>query len=321
MVSKSVLFEGEIMLLKQLEYLVTVVEARTMVEASEILCVSHQNVSKVIKQLENELGFKVIERGRNKIVLTEKGEKLYFYSKQMLDLKKQIENINPLNHVLKSKNEPINFLVMLGFMDTFKTTINRFNAKYDEITCFVEYNEPNYITQKLKNKDSKYQLFITVFEKNDFMQNYEILNNDYEIIVFTEEQMCLVVKELYPLKNTSKINFDELKNIPIIIHRASVEQQNFFLQCICDRGFKSTKIQQTSIAQECGKAVAQGVAATIGTVYSFFNSSSVSKERNDIIMVPIIPQINIIHVAFIKKDASDEVKKLAYYLKTLFCKT
>ena len=87
------------MRLEQLEYLVIVAETHSMSTTSRLLHVTHQNISKAIRLLEEEMGFTILNRGKQGMTLTEKGTELYGYAKQMMSLKQKIQQLaQPLSN-------------------------------------------------------------------------------------------------------------------------------------------------------------------------------------------------------------------------------
>lgn len=72
--------------IRQLLYFVTIVEEGTISAAGRKLHLSQPPLSMQIKQLEEELGTVLFERGARQITLTETGQSLYRYAKEILEL-------------------------------------------------------------------------------------------------------------------------------------------------------------------------------------------------------------------------------------------
>lgn len=75
----------------QILYFSTVVEEGTISGAAKRLHMSQPPVSMQIKNLENELGVKLFERGARQIRLTEAGKTLYSYAQKMIEIKNTAE--------------------------------------------------------------------------------------------------------------------------------------------------------------------------------------------------------------------------------------
>ena len=64
---------------KELQYFVVCADLSSFSRASEVLYTTQPNVSKVIRSLEEKLGFEVFERDNRGIKLTRRGRQAYEY--------------------------------------------------------------------------------------------------------------------------------------------------------------------------------------------------------------------------------------------------
>lgn len=72
------------MQMNQLLHFVTVIEKESFTTAAYALHISQPSLSTSIKRLEDEIGFKLIDRSQRKITLTKEGELLYEESTQLV---------------------------------------------------------------------------------------------------------------------------------------------------------------------------------------------------------------------------------------------
>lgn len=75
---------------KQLQSFVTVVQYKSFTKAAEALFISQPTISTHIYQLEDELNTKLILRTTKSIEITPKGQELYEYAQNILELKKRM---------------------------------------------------------------------------------------------------------------------------------------------------------------------------------------------------------------------------------------
>ena len=83
----------EMLELKQLQFFKACVEEGSFSRAAEVLYTSQPNISKVIRELEQELGLKLFERGGRGITPTTEGKTLYRYASEMLQREETIANL------------------------------------------------------------------------------------------------------------------------------------------------------------------------------------------------------------------------------------
>lgn len=71
--------------LKQIQYFVACAETQSFSRAAAKLYTTQPNVSKVIRMLEEELGFELFVRNNRGIEMTEKGRRIYDYACRVVD--------------------------------------------------------------------------------------------------------------------------------------------------------------------------------------------------------------------------------------------
>ena len=87
--------------LEQLEQLVTFAECGTLLKTAEKLDVSQPTLSRSMKSLEDELGIKIFQRKKNRIILTEDGYLAVKYSKEVLN---RVDNLSTkINKAIKQR--------------------------------------------------------------------------------------------------------------------------------------------------------------------------------------------------------------------------
>ena len=104
---------------KQLQYLIVCADLQSFSKAAEVLYTTQPNVSKIIRSLEEELGFLLFDRQNRGIFLTKKGRKVYEYAC------KAVENINQLAAFAK--------------MEEGEELLISFNPSSWMAACFTEF--------------------------------------------------------------------------------------------------------------------------------------------------------------------------------------
>ena len=79
--------------MKELHYFLVCADKCSMSNAATALYTSQPNVSKVIKGLEQKLGYAVFQRDRQGIRLTKKGKVLQKYAIDIINKESKIENL------------------------------------------------------------------------------------------------------------------------------------------------------------------------------------------------------------------------------------
>lgn len=141
---------------------VEVAKERNITKASEKLNVSQPAITKQIKNLEEQLSMKLLERKSKGVELTLEGKKLYE------KIKKPIEELNTIDRqVCKEKVINIGTHNHIGSC-IFGKALNKYYLKYTNVNLNLVCEETSEMMKKLQNEELD-----IVFSKKD---NTEILN-------------------------------------------------------------------------------------------------------------------------------------------------
>ncbi len=115
---------------KQLQYLVVCADLRSFSRAAEVLYTTQPNVSKVIRSLEEELGFPIFLRENRGITLTPRGEQVYEYACRAMD---SLEGMMSLSRADSAEELRISFNPSSWFSACFA---DFYNENQEENVCF-----------------------------------------------------------------------------------------------------------------------------------------------------------------------------------------
>ena len=79
------------MTLKQLEAFVKIANNKSFTLAAKELFITQPTVSAYINNLEEELGARLFDRTTKEVELSEEGDKIYLYAKEILELSEKIQ--------------------------------------------------------------------------------------------------------------------------------------------------------------------------------------------------------------------------------------
>ena len=155
---------------KELQYFVVCADLSSFSRAAEVLYTTQPNVSKVIRSLEEKLGFEVFERDNRGIKLTRRGRQAYEYAGKILEQERQLAQIykiddreefsissNPSSWVarcftdyyIKYSDENVRYNIMEGSVNS---VIKRVGTGLDELGfIFFMDNQLQQIEYSLKS--------------------------------------------------------------------------------------------------------------------------------------------------------------------------
>lgn len=198
------LFRNMDISLENIYYFIRVVEVGTISGAAEALYVSQPNLSKIIKKLEEKLGFELFMRNDNRIRLTPKGLEFYEFAKPWCY--SVLEKINKI----KSKDNARLYIAVNQTVDFIRILEQGlFSDDFPLDKCDIEYMDPFTVVKKFK--DGSIDIAIT---SSDY---YEDLSN-YQIIPITHKRRRIIISAGNEFAGRESISFSELAGKHMVFH-------------------------------------------------------------------------------------------------------
>lgn len=216
------------MLLKQLEYFITVVECNSFTEAAEQLYISQSAISQQIKALENELDVKLMVREKRQIHLTEAGT--YFYNQGKILLKET----DFLVKETKRLGESHELILKIGYLKGYDAkelqwAIAKFTEVYPEVSLSIENGTHEELYHLLKSK----QLNVIISDQRRVFDqdyyNYELVHSDCYIEISSQNE----------ISQKNRVTTNDLKGVPCILISSKEQEEierDFYRNTL---GFKS----------------------------------------------------------------------------------
>lgn len=192
------------MTLNRFEVFHAVVESKSLTKAGEVLNMTQSGISHAIASLESELGFSLITRCRSGIYLTNNGERMLGY----------IRDILLLNDKLKQEAAAINGL------ETGIVRIGTFTSVAAQWLPYI-----------IKQFQDHHPGIVTKLFEGDYLTlEQEILSGgidcgfltlpttkSLEVIPLKKDKMLCIVSDQHPLHNAEKISFKQIEAEPLIM--------------------------------------------------------------------------------------------------------
>lgn len=179
--------------IRQLTYFVTVVEQMSFSKAAHKLHIAQPSLSNAIKNLEEEVGFRILERSTRNLELTESGQILYQRALRILLEMKIVEK--EMQEVRLTGNGELR----IGMIESVKHWIPKVIRQYED-----EFPDMQLLlTEELSGEDVKRSL--RQYETHAVITNQLIDESDILTYPLYKEALVLVLHESHPLttKNQS----------------------------------------------------------------------------------------------------------------------
>lgn len=201
--------------LQHLKYIVEVEHTGSITKAAENLFMGQPNLSKDIKDMENEIGFKIFKRSAKGVVPTDRGLEFLQYAKSIL------VQINKIESLYKDKRrDSVNFSILIPRATYISFAITEFLKKINtELMLNINIKETNSIEVINSITIGEYNLGVIRFE-NNYDQFYMSLVNEKNLKseVLWDYEYSIILSVDNRLSDREAVTQKELDQMTEIVH-------------------------------------------------------------------------------------------------------
>lgn len=196
--------------IRQLKYFQAIAEEGQISKAAKRLNMAQPPLSQQLKQLENELGVLLVERGPRQIKLTEAGQLLQDRAAQIIEL------LNSTTLELQDLNSGVRGTLSIGAVASAGTTflperIRRFHLQYPNITFQFREGNTSRILELLQNGVVEIGIARAIYDP-DLFQAHDL----------PAEPMIAAQKSTdTEKKSLPRLQISDLRDKPLLVHRSN----------------------------------------------------------------------------------------------------
>lgn len=255
--------------LYQLRILKAIVAEKSFTRASEILFISQPTLSKQIKELEKQLGIKLIIRIKNEISLTDAGKIFLQYSERILGLCE--ESCRALNDFRSGDRGKL----FIGASQTTGTylmprILALFIQDYPQINLKLHVDSTRIIVQKVLNRQIDIAIVGGRIPKK--------LNKFLKVEAFVKDELILILPKSHPFTFNKKklIKKDDLYHLSFITLNSTSTIRKFIDNVLIKN---KIEISQFNIVMELNSIEAIKKAVSLGLGAAFISLSAIENEK------------------------------------------
>jgi DNA-binding transcriptional LysR family regulator len=220
--------------IRQLQYFIEVAKLNSFTKASESLHITQPNISRMVKNLEEELGTALIDRSTKQLQLTDAGKIVYEEGQQIEQIINRIAiKISDLMNVQKGRVR-IGLPPIIG-AKFFPKILAEFHAFYPNITCeLIEYGSKK-VEQEIEAGNLDIGVVVLPVEESF-----------YHSVPFVDEEVCLLVHRDHPLADRTNVFLHELQLESFILFREDFTLHDRIIEECIRAGFQPTIIYESS---------------------------------------------------------------------------
>ncbi|MCQ2238753.1 MAG: LysR family transcriptional regulator [Bacteroidaceae bacterium] len=200
--------------IRQLKYFVGIAETGRFSDASKELFISQSAVSQQIKLLEEELGTQLFIRYKHGVTLTESGQELLPYAKQVLkSVSDCYDRIADLKGLLCGE---LNVGLTYTLEPYLRATMLRFMKAYPKVQLNAHYKNLSELLKKLRLGEIDIMLSMMPTSPHDFCESVPLL----------EYRLAAVMRKTHPLAGKKELTFDDLRHQSLILPEKGLRDRN-----------------------------------------------------------------------------------------------
>lgn len=184
--------------IRQLSYFAEVAKHKSFTKASQTLYLSQSTISKMIKNLEEELGVILIDRSGKQIELTDEGEIVFDYAQDILHRLDDLSaSLYDVMHLKKGKVK-IGLPPVIGTL-TFPSIMMEFRRQYPEIHLELAEVGAKKVEQYVEDREVDFGVVMLPVEETKF-----------DVVPFVQEDLWLLIHASHPLAKSRSVSLAEL---------------------------------------------------------------------------------------------------------------
>ncbi|MGD6816408.1 cidABC operon transcriptional activator CidR [Metabacillus sp. 113a] len=220
--------------IKHLQYFIEVVKFKSFTRAANHLFITQPTISKMIKNLEEELGVTLFERSRKKLILTDAGQVIYDQAKLIdhafRNLQMELDDLLSLKKgVIRLGLPPI---IDTGF---FPKMIGSFHEQYPDITFHLVEDGSKKIEEEVAS--GGLHAGIVVLPANE---------DEFTCLSYMEEDFRLVLHPDHRLAEQEEVTLRELESEPFILFNKDFVLHDRILTACNSAGFQPKVVSESS---------------------------------------------------------------------------
>jgi len=189
---------------KELQYFVVCADLSSFSRAAEVLYTTQPNVSKVIRSLEEKLGFEVFERDNRGIKLTRRGRQAYEYAGKILEQERQLAQIYKIDdrEEFSISSNPSSWVArcFTDYYIKYSDENVRYNIMEGRAKFKNQITDKNGNTRYLNNKEFLSKLTAETHIDELAEISTKLISNQSQIIKITILQKMVLIIEVHILK-------------------------------------------------------------------------------------------------------------------------
>lgn len=237
--------------IRQLSYFAEVAKHKSFTKASQTLYLSQSTISKMIKNLEEELQVVLIDRSGKQIELTDEGEIVFEYAQDILNRLDDLSaSLYDIMHLKKGKVK-IGLPPVIGTL-TFPSIITEFRRQFPEIHLQLVEVGAKKVEQYVEDRTIDFGVVMLPVNETKF-----------DVVPFVQEELRLLIHASHPLANKPAVSIAELSEEEFLLLTDEFTLHHRVLDECMQAGFEPKISYQSSQWDFIAEMVSKSLGVTL----------------------------------------------------------
>jgi len=281
--------------LRKLEIFVRVAQLKNFSQAALSLHMAQPAVSIAIRKLEEELGVRLLDRGRRKVRLTAEGANLLQRAQLILQ---QVAELKDSNSAMKGLLQGELSIACPSMLATYflPDMLSAFLQEHPGLQASVTQAGTTRVEEMLLANEIE----VGVTTSGDPETDARL-----ELVPLVDEQMVLCMSTEHAWAGRRHVKVKELHQTPMVVYESGYFIRTTLDQLCAEQGIAPIYRMQTNFLPLLLSLVKQGLGTTVGL-------KMVAAQEQDIVGIPIMPRINVRMSLAKRRDRNISVANQAF---------
>jgi DNA-binding transcriptional LysR family regulator len=272
---------------RRLQVFYTVAKLLSFTKAAETLHMTQPAVTFQVRQLEDHFNTRLFDRTHNKILLTDAGQKVFFYAEKIFELNTEME------HSLRALSEDTSGTLSIGGSTTIAqytlpSLLKGFREKYPDLSIRICEANTDGIVAKVESS----MIDLGIVEA-------PVLNQDLDVDIFRADELVLITHPEHELAGNQSVKPIDIINLPFITREEGSGTKSVIFDYFAKHKIEKSNI---NVCMELGNSESVKGAVETGIGVSILSKTTIEKELelNRLAFIPLNPKLTR-NFYFVKK--------------------
>ncbi|MCX7857485.1 MAG: LysR family transcriptional regulator [Deltaproteobacteria bacterium] len=264
----------------------TVAKLGSFSKAAETLFMTQPGVSNHIKQLEAQVGRRLILRGKNGIHLTGEGKIVFKYAERIESCAEELDRF--IKHIRKEETPILRIATTTVYSKVFvPTVLGSFVKSYPNVTVKLDLAN----TEEMLGKVLREEVDVAIVANPRKSKRIEV-------VPLVREELVLITDRKHPLAKLDTVSLKEVSKYPLIMREEGSATRSVVLQAFESMGIKPSIVFEVKSTEFIKEWVIEGRGISI-----LIERAISEDERKQVKIIKLIEPLYLeVAVVFLKSN-------------------